>query len=92
MPYQCSESQGAPTKSFRLALGALIIKERLGTTDAETEEQIRENPYWHYFLGFHEYSDQVPFEASMLSHFRCSIESGVGPSSECPNRRGRVGG
>ncbi|WP_228052292.1 IS5 family transposase [Nodosilinea sp. LEGE 07298] len=67
---QFSESQGAPAKSFRLALGALIIKERLGTTDAETVEQIRENPYLQYFLGFHEYSDQAPFEASMLSHFR----------------------
>lgn len=29
---QLSESMGAPAKSFRLALGALIIKERLGTT------------------------------------------------------------
>ncbi|WP_410510506.1 IS5 family transposase [Nodosilinea sp. E11] len=67
---QFSESQGAPAKSFRIALGALIIKERLGTTDAETVEQIRENPYLQYFLGFHEYSDQAPFEASMLSHFR----------------------
>lgn len=67
---QFSERQGAPAKSFRLALGALIIKERLGTTDAETVEQIRENPYLQYFLGLHEYRDQAPFDASMLSHFR----------------------
>ncbi|PZV16553.1 MAG: hypothetical protein DCF21_10480 [Leptolyngbya sp.] len=53
-----------------MALGALIIKERLGTSDAETVEQIRENPYLQYFLGLHEYSDQAPFDASMLSHFR----------------------
>jgi hypothetical protein len=67
---QFSERQGAPAKSFRLALGALIIKERLGTSDAETVEQIRENPYLQYFLGLHEYSDQAPFDASMPSHFR----------------------
>ncbi len=67
---QLSEGMGAPAKSFRLALGALIIKERLGTSDAETVEQIRENPYLQYFLGLSEYSDKAPFEASMLVHFR----------------------
>jgi len=63
-------SHGAPAKSFRLALGALIIKERLGVTDAETVEQVRENPYLQYFLGLSEYSDRPPFEASMMTHFR----------------------
>ena len=67
---QLSEGIGAPAKSFRLALGALIIKERLGTSDIETVEQIRENPYLQYFLGLSEYSDKAPFEASMLVHFR----------------------
>jgi transposase, IS5 family len=67
---QLSESMGAPAKSFRMALGALIIKERLGTSDAETVEQIRENPYLQYFLGLSEYSDRAPFDRSMLVHFR----------------------
>jgi IS5 family transposase len=49
---------GAPAKSFRMALGALIIKERLGVSDAETVEQVRENPYLQYFLGLSEYSDR----------------------------------
>ena len=70
---QFSATQGAPAKSFRVALGALIIKERLGITDEETVEQIRENPYLQYFLGFGEYSDKAPFEASMLVHFRKRI-------------------
>jgi transposase, IS5 family len=61
---------GAPAKSFRLALGALIIKGYLGTSDEETIEQIRENPYLQYFLGFLEYSNQTPFDASMFVHFR----------------------
>jgi hypothetical protein len=67
---QLSEGMGAPAKSFRLALGALILKERLGTSDAETVEQIRENPYLQFFLGLSEYSDKAPFDASMLVHFR----------------------
>jgi transposase, IS5 family len=64
---------GAPAKSFRIALGSLIIKERLGVSDRETVEQIRENPYLQYFLGIAEYSDKSPFEASMLVHFRQRI-------------------
>ena len=35
-----AEDMGAPAKSFRLALGSLIIKEKLGTSDIETVEQI----------------------------------------------------
>lgn len=67
---QLSEGMGAPAKSFRMALGALIIKEKLGTSDIETVEQIRENPYLQYFLGLSEYSDKAPFDASMFVHFR----------------------
>jgi Transposase DDE domain/Transposase domain (DUF772) len=46
---QFRKGMGAPAKSFRIALGALIIQERLGMSDAETVEQIRENPYLQYF-------------------------------------------
>ena len=49
--------QGAPAKSARVALGALIIKERLGTSDRETVEQIRENAYLQYFIGLESYQD-----------------------------------
>jgi len=61
---------GCPAKSARIALGSLIIKERLGTTDRETVLQIAENPYLQYFLGFSEYKDQVPFDHSLMTHFR----------------------
>lgn len=68
---QFSQSpQGAPAKSARLALGALIIKERLVVSDEEAVEQIRENPYLQYFLGFHEFRDDAPFDPSMYVHFR----------------------
>ncbi len=69
-----SETMGAPAKPFRMALGALIIKEKLGTSDRETVEQIKENPYLQYFLGMSSYSNEAPFEASMMVHFRERIE------------------
>ena len=68
-----SPKKGPPAKSVRVALGALIIKERLGTSDEETVEQIRENPYLQYFLGFKEFSDDPPFHSSMFVHFRKRI-------------------
>jgi len=64
---------GPPAKSVRVALGSLIIKERLGTSDEETVEQIRENPYLQYFLGFKEYRDEEPFHPTMFVHFRKRI-------------------
>jgi transposase, IS5 family len=65
---------GAPAKSSRMALGALIIKEKLGVSDRETVEQIRENPYLQYFIGLKSYRNEAPFEASMLVHFRQRLE------------------
>ena len=40
-----NSGMGSPAKSVRIALGALIIKERLRTSDEETVAQIQENPY-----------------------------------------------
>lgn len=72
-----SEDMGAPAKSFRLALGALIIKEKLGISDRETLEQIKENPYLQYFIGMSSYSNEAPFDASMLVHFRERINANL---------------
>ncbi len=65
--------KGAPAKSFRMALGALIIKEKLGISDRETVKQIRENPYLQYFIGQSTYSNELPFDPSLLVHFRQRI-------------------
>jgi hypothetical protein len=64
---------GAPAKSFRMALGALIIKEKLGISDRETVEQSRENPYLQYFIGQSSYSNELAFDSSLLVHFRQRI-------------------
>lgn len=65
-----SRDKGPPAMSVRVALGTLIIKERLGTSDEETVEQISENPYLQYFLGFKSFKLEPPFDPSMLVHFR----------------------
>ena len=68
-----SPEMGAPAKSFRMALGSLIIQEKLGISDRETVEQIRENPYLQYFIGLKNYHAEPPFDASMMVHFRQRI-------------------
>lgn len=90
---------GCPAKSVRVALGALIIKERLGTSDVETVAQIQENPYLQYFLGFHEFRDTPPFDPSLFVQFRkrlgldiltqvneriCAIAGPLEPSADTP--------
>lgn len=61
---------GAPAKSLRVALGALIIKEKLQISDRELVEHIRETPYLQYFIGMEGYADIEPFDPSMMVHFR----------------------
>lgn len=72
---QFPSNTGTVALSFRIALGSLIIKERLGVSDEETVEQIRENPYLQYFLGFDNFNDAAPYDSSMLTHFRKRITS-----------------
>ena len=67
---QFNPTTGAPAKPVRLAFGSLFIKQRLGLSDEETVQQIRENAYMQYFLGFTGYTSKVPFDPSMMVHFR----------------------
>lgn len=68
---------GAPAKPVRMALGALLIKERCGYSDEETVEQITENPYMQYFIGLPEFQIKPPFEASLMVHFRKRLRAKV---------------
>jgi transposase, IS5 family len=52
-----SPENGRPALPVRVALGALVIKERLKISDEETVDQIRENHYLQYFLGYEAYRD-----------------------------------
>ncbi len=68
------EKMGAPAKSFRIALGSLIIQKAMQTTDREIIEQIKENPYLQYFLGMECYEYKAPFNSSTLVYFRKRIK------------------
>lgn len=50
-----SQKNGRKAVAPRVAFGALIIKHLLRTTDEDTIECIRENPYLQYFLGYRAY-------------------------------------
>jgi len=65
----CKDS-GQPIVPARVALGALLVKERLGLTDRETVETIQENPYLQFFLGMEEFTQERPFDASLMVDFR----------------------
>ncbi len=62
-----------PAKSARMAIGTLIIKEKLGLSDIETVEMITENPYLQYFIGLDAFTNTAPMEASVLTLFRKRI-------------------
>jgi hypothetical protein len=64
------EDFGAPIVPSRTALGALLVKERLGLTDRETVAAIQENPYLQFFIGCEEFTSDRPFDASLMVDFR----------------------
>ena len=72
-----NENNGAPAKPFRMALGSLIIQQKLKITDRETVEQIKENRYLQYFIGLEELTNKIPFDSSMMVHFRKRINSEI---------------
>jgi transposase, IS5 family len=74
---------GAPAKPFRMALGTLIIKARLGLIDDELVEQIMENPYLQLFIGLEASQYSAPFDPSMMVCLRKRLpESVVNDCSE----------
>jgi len=71
------KGQGPPAFSVRMALSALIIKERLRLSDEECVEQICENPYLQFFCGLKEFTTEPPFHPTMYVHFRKRFPANV---------------
>jgi transposase, IS5 family len=61
---------GNVAKPGRMALGAMIIKEKYQESDEEIVSMIQENPYLQYFIGLTEYTNKAPFDASTMTWFR----------------------
>ncbi len=65
-----SSHKGRPALSGRIVIGALIIKHKLNLPDEEAMEQIKENPYLQYFMGYKGYSYDNGFEPSLFVEIR----------------------
>ena len=72
-----------------MALGALIIKARLGLTDEELVEQIKENPYLQFFIGLEAFQYSAPFDPSMMVYFRKRLPEAI--VNDCNERIVRYG-
>ena len=68
---------GMPAKPLRAALGALMIQKEYDYSDRELVEQLRENPYYQYFIGLPQYQNDAPFVPSLLVEFRKRISAEV---------------
>jgi len=67
---QFKSKTGNPALPVRVALGALIVKEKLKFSDEDTVQAIQESHYLQYFIGYEVYKDEKPFDASLMVHFR----------------------
>ena len=67
---QFKSKTGNPALPVRVALGSLIVKEKLKQSDDEVVQSIQESHYLQYFIGYEVYKDEKPFDASLMVHFR----------------------
>jgi len=64
------KATGRPSVNPRVLIGSVIIKHLNDYDDRETIEQIKENIYLQYFLGFQGFSTEAPFDASLFVEIR----------------------
>ena len=57
---------GRPAKFSRLILGSIIVKHKKDLSDDELIEEIKENPYIQYFLGYEGFTYKKPFDPTLL--------------------------
>jgi len=65
-----SKKMGRVAVDPRVAVGSMIIKHLKSLADEETVEEIRENPYLQYFLGYDSYRYEAPFTPSLFVAIR----------------------
>lgn len=68
---------GMPAKPLQMALGSLLIQKEYKYSDRELVEQIKENPYYQYFIGLPGYEYKAPFAPSLLVEFRKRLNEEV---------------
>jgi hypothetical protein len=65
-----NDRTGAGGINPRIALGCLIIKHICDLSDRETIQQVRENVYMQYFIGYSSFCDAAPFDPSLFVELR----------------------
>jgi transposase, IS5 family len=65
---------GRPPLNPRIVIGYLIIKHLCNLDDREAVEQMAENIYMQYFLGYSSFTNEPPFDASLFVDFRKRLE------------------
>lgn len=65
-----NSDSGADGINPRVAIGAMIIKHMCNLSDRETVQQIQENMYMQYFIGYKSFSNEAPFDPSLFVNFR----------------------
>ena len=68
---------GMPAKPLQTALGSLLIQKEYGYSDRKLVEQIKENPYYQYFIGLPGYEYKAPFVPSLLVEFRKRLDENI---------------
>ena len=68
-----NKEKGAGNKPARMIVGAMIVKHKLGLSDQETIDIIRENPYMQYLCGLSEFTDKPIFDSSLFVTIRKRI-------------------
>lgn len=72
LPYdnQFKSQEGRPPISGRVVIGAVIIKHMLNLSDRETVQQIQENVFMQYFLGYSSFTNEAPFSPTLFVSIR----------------------
>lgn len=61
---------GRPSVDARVVIGAMIIKHKKSLSDEDTIDEIPENPYLQFFLGFKEFTHKRVFDPSLFVTLR----------------------
>jgi len=67
---QFKSDEGRPPISGRVVLGAVVIKHMLNLSDRETVQQVQENRFMQYFLGYSTFTNEAPFSPSLFVSIR----------------------
>lgn len=65
-----SSKNGRKSIDARIIIGSVILKHKLKLSDDEIVEQIKENPYFQYFIGYDGYEYKIPFVPSLFVEIR----------------------